>query len=128
MAAAALGRPPFTIADLAREVAWPDGVAVGLVESAGGVRSPLANDGDTVDLADALGPNLVVLVGDAGLGTIHAVRSSAALLVERDHPVVVLLNRYDDRDELHRANRAWLVDRDRFDVVVDIGALVSRRA
>ena len=41
MAADALGRPPFTIADLVAEIAWPDsGPTIGLVETAGGVRSP----------------------------------------------------------------------------------------
>src|SRR5213076_1746043 len=73
MAAAALGRPPFTVADLVDELRWPDGVDVGLVETAGGVRSPIADDGDTVDLARALHPDRVVLVADAGLGTINAV-------------------------------------------------------
>src|SRR5439155_16608062 len=48
MAAAALGRPPFTVADLVDELRWPDGGDVGLVETAGGVRSPIADDGDTV--------------------------------------------------------------------------------
>src|SRR5690242_1330886 len=55
MAAAALGSPPFSIADLAAEVraGVPDDALV-LVESAGGVRSPLADDGDTAALAAAL--------------------------------------------------------------------------
>ena len=55
---------------------WPDGVAVGLVEGVGGPRSPIAADGDNVDFARATPPDLVVLVGDAGLGTINAVRLS----------------------------------------------------
>ena len=72
-----------------------------LVESAGGVRSPLAADGDTVDLVDALQPALVVLVADAGLGTINLVRLSVdALAADR---VVVYLNRFDGDDDLHRA-------------------------
>ena len=54
--------------------------AIVLVESAGGVRSPLAADGDTVTLADALQPALVVLVADAGLGTINLVRLSVDAL------------------------------------------------
>ena len=53
MAAEALGRPAFTIADLVDELRWSVGPAdpaldVGLVETAGGVRSPLAADGDGV--------------------------------------------------------------------------------
>ena len=41
MAAARLGLPPFTIADLLGEVRWDAGTAVGFVEGAGGLRSPL---------------------------------------------------------------------------------------
>jgi dethiobiotin synthetase len=123
MAAEALGRPPFTIADLADEVAWPPGVGVGLVESVGGVRSPLAADGDTATLAAALRPERVVLVADAGLGTINAVRLSAAALAP--WPVTVLLNRYDAGDELHQANRAWLAGRDGYDVATDAAGLVA---
>ena len=123
MAAEALGRPPFTIAVLADEVAWPPGVGVGLVESVGGVRSPLAADGDTATLAAALRPERVVLVADAGLGTINAVRLSAAALAP--WPVTVLLNRYDAGDELHQANRAWLAGRDGYDVATDAAGLVA---
>jgi dethiobiotin synthetase len=109
MAAEVLGRPPVRLADLLGELAWPtSAVDVGLVEPAGGVRSPLAVDGDTVDLADALVPDLTVLVADAGLGTINAVRLAAAAL--GDHPTVVLLNRFDPAHDLHRRNASWLRD------------------
>ena len=125
MAAEVLRRPPFTIAELVAEIAWPaSGIDVGLVETAGGVRSPLADDGDSVDVARALVPDLVVLVADAGLGTINAVRTCAAALDA--WPVVVVLNRFDEGDELHRRNRDWLVERDGLDVVTSIGALVDR--
>ncbi len=52
MAADMLGLPPFTVAELAREMAQ-DGVgpASVFVEGAGGPRSPIASDGDNVDLA-----------------------------------------------------------------------------
>jgi dethiobiotin synthetase len=123
MAAEALGRDAFTVADLVAEMQWPDGVDVALVETAGGVRSPIATDGDNVDLAGAVSPDLVVLVADAGLGTINAVRLAAAPFAA---PVVVMLNRYDGGDTLHRANRAWLAERDGFDVVVDVDALAGR--
>ena len=109
MAADALGRPSFTVADLVGELQWPDDVDVGLVETAGGVRSPLANDGDTVDLVAALRPEHVVLVADAGLGTINAVRLSYPPLAVLED-VTVFLNRYDAGDDLHRRNRAWLED------------------
>jgi len=116
MAADVLGTPPFTIADLVGELAWPDGIEVGLVEGVGGPRSPLADDGDTIDLADALDADHMVLVADAGLGTINAVRLSVAA-IGRARPVTVVLNRYDEADDLHRRNREWLVKTDGLDVV-----------
>ena len=46
MAAEALGRVPSTLVDLVGEVIWPPLQAdIGLVETAGGVRSPQAVDG-----------------------------------------------------------------------------------
>ena len=83
MAADALGRAPFTVADLMAELRWPAGAHVGLVEGAGGPRSPLAADGDNVDLARALRPDSVVLVAGAGLGTLNATLLSAAALPRR---------------------------------------------
>ena len=70
-----LGAPPFTIADLAAETApCRPRRRYAFVEGAGGPRSPLAADGDNVDLARGVGAELAVLVADAGLGTINAVR------------------------------------------------------
>lgn len=126
MAADRLGRPPLALADLLAEPAWPAGAQVGLVEAAGGARSPLAHDADGVDLARSVGPDLVVLVADAGLGTIHAVRSALDGL--GGLPVVVALNRYDGADALHRANRTWLAERDGLDVVTDPVELTARLA
>ncbi len=123
MAAEALGRPAFTVADLVDELAWAPGVGVGLVESAGGVRSPLAVDGDTVDLAAAVRPERVVLVADAGLGTINGVRLAAAALAP--WPVTVVLNRFDPDDDLHLRNADWLAGRDGYDIVVDPADLVA---
>jgi dethiobiotin synthetase len=124
MAAAALEAPPFAIADLVDELGWRDGVDVGLVEGAGGPRSPIAADGDNVTLACAIAPDLVLLVADAGLGTINAVRMSAEAFAPM--PVTVVLNRYDDGDAVHRANRDWLAARDDFDVVVGPDATAVR--
>jgi dethiobiotin synthetase len=67
----------------------------------------------------------VLLVADAGLGTINAVRTSAAAL--GDGPVVVALNRYDDEQTLHRANREWL-ERYGFDLVLEPGDLAQKLA
>ena len=105
MAADQLGLAPFTVADLAGEIAWPPAVDVGIVEGVGGPRSPVATDGDNVALAEQVAPDLVVLVADAGLGTINAVRLCAAVLAP--HDLVVALNRYGD-DALHHRNRAVL--------------------
>lgn len=121
MAADALGLPPVSLADLLGEVRWPDGTDVGLLEGVGGPRSPIADDGDTVDLAEHAGADLVVLVADAGLGTVNAVRLSAAAFGGR--PVVVILNRFDDGDDLHRRNRDWLIKEDGLTVVTDVGDL-----
>lgn len=116
-AADELGLPAFTIADLMTE--RPNAADVLLVEGAGGVRSPLACDGDTVALAAALQPDVTVLVGDAGLGAINDVRLSAGVL---PGPVVVFLNRYDDGDLACRRNLAYL-RRDGFEVAVDVASL-----
>jgi dethiobiotin synthetase len=124
MAAAALGRPGPTIADLVTDLRWPaPPVDIGLVETAGGVRSPQADDGDVIDLVASLSPDHVVLVADAGLGTINAVRLSLSALARVDGvgsattaeppaPPFVVLNRYDPASDLHRRNRAWLRDID----------------
>lgn len=129
MAADALGRPPFTIADLAAEVEWGFPVPhVGVVESAGGVRSPLAHDGDTVGLVEALQPDVVVLVADAGLGTINGVRLSVEALDHGAHvaSILVFMNRYDGADDLHRRNQAWLETRDGLETFTALREL-SRR-
>lgn len=108
MAAEALGRPSFTVADLVAEIRWPEDIQVGIVEGVGGPRSPLAANGDTVDLAHALTPDAVLVVAPADLGAINAVRLAAAPF---EDAVVVLLNRYAEADPVHRANARWLEER-----------------
>jgi dethiobiotin synthetase len=118
MAADALGRPPLHLAELAAgiDASWGDvPTEVGLVELAGGVWSPVAHDGDGLDLTRAVAPDRIVLVADAGLGTINAVRPAVAAL-DPIAPVTVLLNRFDPDDDLHRRNLEWLRDRERLDV------------
>ncbi|HEY2565935.1 MAG TPA: dethiobiotin synthase [Acidimicrobiales bacterium] len=127
MAAEVLGLPPFTVGDLADELRWPaSSVAVGLVETAGGVCSPQASDGDAVDVGRLLRPEIVVLVADAGLGMINSVRLSARALsglagaqsgTGGPARLVVAVNRFDEEHDLHRRNRQWLVDRDGLEVV-----------
>jgi dethiobiotin synthetase len=132
MAAESLGRPPFTIQDLVSELRWPadgaadgaadagvdaDPVDVGLVETAGGIRSPLAMDGDCLALCEAMDPDVIVLVADAGLGTINALRLTLDVLGPLAALAVVVLNRFDPESDLHRRNLEWTSERDRRRVV-----------
>lgn len=123
MAAVALGRAAFTTEELAAEVSdsWPDhALDVGLIETAGGAWSPQASDGQHVgDFTDAVDADGVLLVADAGLGVINAVRGAIAALGSA-RPIVVMLNRFDATDELHAANREWLVGIDGLLVATDV--------
>lgn len=130
MAADALGLPVPTIDDLLDELVWPedrDGrpVQVGWLETVGGPRSPIGADGDAVTVAERLRPDLIVLVADAGLGTVNAVSVSEAAF-GGIAPVAVFLNRFDEDDDLHRRNLDWLRTRQGPGVVVDLGALSNR--
>ena len=63
--------------------------------------------------APPLRPDVVVLVADAGLGTINAVRLTLhALGRSGAASAVVVLNRFDDRSDLHRRNLEWLRGRE----------------
>jgi len=129
MAADALGRPPFTIADLVAETVWPiPSPRFGLLETAGGVRSPQAADGDAITLIEELQPDVVLLVADAGLGTINDVRLSLEAIDRGAHVAtpLVLLNRFDPGDDLHRRNRSWLTGALDVEVLSSMPALVSR--
>lgn len=123
MAATALGRPPFSIADLVREMDMPE-TGVVVVEGVGGPASPLADDGDTLALAHAVEADSVVVVAPSGLGAINDVRLSSAAFAPLQ--VIVFLNHFDANDELHRANRAWLSGRCGLTVDVEVDSLVRR--
>jgi len=113
MAAEVLGLPPFTIQELVSELRWPsEAIDVGLVETAGGLRSPMAVDGDCHSLCEAVTPDAVVLVADAGLGTINSVRLTLDGLGSLESRAVVVLNRFDAGSDLHRRNLEWLRGRD----------------
>jgi dethiobiotin synthetase len=113
MAADALGLPTFTLDELVEELRWPDApVDVGFVETAGGLRSPIADDGDCLSLVVAVMPEIVVLVADAGLGAINSVRLTMDALVRLPAQLAVVLNRFDAGSELHQRNGSWLRDRD----------------
>jgi dethiobiotin synthetase len=126
MAADALGRPPFTIDDLLHELDAPSDV-VTFVEGAGGLLSPLAYDGDTRTLIERCDPDAVLLVADAGLGTINLVRLCVDALAPLRRPIV-FLNRYDARHDLHVRNAQWLRTREGLEVEVDLEALASELA
>ena len=124
MAAEVLGRPRWTLHDLVQELAWPAGIDVGVVETAGGLRTPMADDGDNIDLIAALAPDHVVLVADAGLGTINVLRLSLDAMAGR--PVIVYLNGLNEADELHRRNREWIELRMGVELSTGLGGLVER--
>lgn len=123
MAADALGGPSFKLDELIAEMDVPS-TGVALVEGIGGARSPLAHDGDSVDLAHLLGADLVVLVAPAGLGAINSVRLATTALAGLR--TVVFLNRFTAADTLHAANRSWLTDVDGLDVATSPQELLSR--
>ena len=123
MAADALNRPVMFHEDLLEELVWPyPRVSLGVVEMAGGVASPIAyDDEDPADFIRALDPDRVILVADAGLGTVNATRLSHRALVrglsrdgaEDQDWLVIVLNRFDAECELHQLNNNWLSMNDR---------------
>jgi dethiobiotin synthetase len=108
MAADSLGCARIFLDDLIAETTWPPDAQLRLLETAGGLLSPIAHDADNLQLIRRLAPHRVILVADAGLGTLNAVRLCARALSGVN--LTVFLNRYDDGNELHRANRAWLTE------------------
>lgn len=118
IAADLLGRPRIQLDDLVAEIAWPNDIDVGLVETVGGACSPLAHDADSVDLLTALSVADVLLVADAGLGTINAVRLTLARLA--GFRTTVFLNRFDRDSPTHVANLEWLERHDRLRVLTDV--------
>ena len=118
IAARRLGLAPIILPDLLDELTWPGGTEIGIVETVGGARSPLADDADSATFVRALEPDRVLLIADAGLGAINAVRLCADTLAAL--AVTVVLNRFDRSDEVHQANCAWLADRDGLSVVTDL--------
>ena len=121
MAAHALGRGPLRMADVISEIRWPANIDIGFVETVGGVRSPLASDGDSIDLVRRLEVDRMLLVADAELGTINAVRLTLAAVGAT--PTVVYLNRFQRDNELHELNRRWLIDQDKLTVITDVHSL-----
>lgn len=123
MAADALDRSRITMAELVEELAWPNGVSVGFVEGAGGLCSPIAHDGDTLALVARLQPDLVLLVADPALGVVSNVRLAARAL--GDVPLLVLLNRYHQSDDVHRRTLDWLITVDHIAAVTSVDDAVT---
>lgn len=117
IAANVLGLPLILLDDLLDEMVWPADATFRVVETVGGLRSPLAHDGDSLSFVRRLTPDQIVLVADAELGAINATRFACEVL--SDMAVVVLLNHYDDTNEVHRHNRRWLAENDGLTVLTD---------
>jgi dethiobiotin synthetase len=129
MAADALGRPQFTIAELAAEISWPlPSPQIAMVECVGGVRSPHAIDGDAISLVEELQPDLLLLVADAGLGTVNSVCLSLEAIDRGAHVAtpIVVLNRFDPTQDLHRRNRDWLESHVDAEVLSSVPAVMNR--
>jgi dethiobiotin synthetase len=124
MAADALGRSHIRFQELLREITWPLGTERVFIETVGGPRSPIAHDADSVDLLHRLQVDAVLLVADAGLGTLNAVRLSLAVV--HPLPTFVFLNRFDARNRLHELNYRWLRERYAVDVSYSIEETVLR--
>jgi dethiobiotin synthase len=122
IAAEMLGREPFSIADLVNEMELPPELC--FIEGVGGPRSPLADDGDTVTLCEAVDPDLVVLVAIPELGCINAILLAAEPFGGRE--LVVVLNRYDVADASHERNHRWLTDSAGLDVVIGAEGLAGK--
>jgi dethiobiotin synthetase len=121
MAADLLHRQRILKDELLQELTWPADIDVGLVETVGGPYSPLSHDGASVDLLRLCQPDRTVLIADAGLGTLNAVRLCWPHLPQP----VVFLNRYDANNELHRLNYQWLSERYSIPAAVDLEQLTQ---
>ena len=124
MAADALGLAPIKLEELMAESAWPLNVELAVIETAGGLCSPISHDADNLALIEELAPTRVVLVADAGLGTLNAVRLCLRALNGR--PTTVFLNRFDASNELHVRNKEWL-KKEGVLLATEVGELVLER-
>jgi dethiobiotin synthetase len=136
IAALELGLEPPLRSEVISGYLWTENTDVGIVEGVGGLMSPIAIDGDNITLIEYLIPDHLLIVTDAGLGTINAVNSAIAALDARQaltdvEQITVFLNLYDESLALHRRNREWLYLRpywvnERYDirVVTDIEDII----
>ncbi|MBR3889993.1 dethiobiotin synthase [bacterium] len=80
-----------------------------LVEGAGGITCPLSVDGEKIVLLNDLVSKMklsVLLVADAGLGTINSVLTSVDYIKSKHIDVVgIVLNNYDEQNFMHIDNK-----------------------
>lgn len=87
-----------------------DEVEVGVLEGIGGLRVPLADGREVLDLVADLDCRAVV-VARSGLGTLNHSALTVSALERRDVPVeFVVLNRYEGSDVAERTNPDVLAD------------------
>lgn len=87
-----------------------DAAETGVVEGIGGLRVPLADDRDVVDLVADLGLPAVV-VSRSGLGTLNHTALTVDALRNRDIPVRgIVLNRYEAATVAERTNPEMLAE------------------
>lgn len=89
-------------------LAWCSGDRATLVETAGGLLSPLSPAITNLDLTRALGPTAVVLVAADRLGVLHEVRACLHLLGEHGMVPRVVLSRPEVADASTEHNAAEL--------------------
>ena len=97
-----------------------------VVESVGGVRSPIAADGDTrrPRRCAATRTRASSSPTPASARSTPCASLSTALA---PHRVVVFLNRFDPDDDVHVRNADWLRAREGFEVITDLDDARSPR-
>lgn len=122
MAADALGRSRIRLDELIAELRWSERMDLALIETAGGLCSPIAHDADNLQLIECFAPEKVLLIADAGLGTLNSVRLCLRALGAI--PTIVFLNRFDAGNDLHQRNAMWLKE-EGVQLAVDIENLMK---
>jgi dethiobiotin synthetase len=72
----------------------------------------------------------VLLIADAGLGTINQIILSLDAINSGAHVAtpVVVLNRFDPADDLHKRNRDWLTEHLEVEVLSSVQAVLAKIA
>jgi dethiobiotin synthetase len=70
----------------------------------------------------------VLLVADAGLGTINQIILSLEAINSGAHVAtpIVVLNRFDPADDLHKRNRDWLIEHLEVDILSSVQAVLAK--